>query len=452
MKVLQQRLRHYLSNQPEWVFAIFASLSAFFTYSCMYAFRKPFTLATYEGLYFAGVDYKIWLITAQVCGYTLSKFAGINYISGLVKSQRIGSILILIGIAELSLFFFSFIPSPYNIIFLFFNGLPLGMIWGVVFSYLEGRRLTEILGAVLSASFIIASGFVKSVGKMTMSAFHINEFSMPFVTGLFFIIPLIISVVILDSLPEPTLKDELLRNKRVPMNNEDRKKFLIDFFPAIILLVITYIFLTVFRELRDNFAAEIWTSLGFGNNALIFTNAEIPVTIITLGALALIAFIRDNYFALQSILSFIILGFFIVLIFSVLFVLHRVNGQVWMILVGVGLYLGYIPFNAFLFERLISTFRCVGNIGFVMYISDAFGYLGSLGVVLFKNFENKDISWVKFFTNIGIGLSVIGILLLTGVMFYLNHKYRTIKNKNYEFKFNSGESVFAVNSGSSLYK
>ena len=48
---------------------------------------------------------------------------------------------------------------------MFINGLPLGMVFGLVMAYLEGRRQTEMLAAVLCASFIVSSGFVKSVGK-----------------------------------------------------------------------------------------------------------------------------------------------------------------------------------------------------------------------------------------------------------------------------------------------
>lgn len=449
----QLKIRSFLTRQPEWAFALFVSLTAFLTYSCMYAFRKPFTLATFEGVTFAGIDFKIWLITAQVLGYTLSKFIGINYVSGLLSNRRAISIILLIGFAELALFAFSIVPAPYSIIFLFLNGLPLGIIWGIVFSYLEGRKLTEFLGAVLSASFIIASGFVKTVGKMTMDYFHLSEFEMPYVTGLIFLIPLIVVVFLLDCSPPPTELDEKLRSKRQPMNSETRKQFLADFLPAMFLLVTAYIFLTVFRDLRDNFAAEIWNSLGYGNNAQIFTRAEVPVTVITLCSLALITFIRNNYLALQSILGFILTGFVVVLVSTILFRLQLIHGKTWMIATGTGVYLGYIPFNAFLFERILSTFRNPGNIGFAMYIADSFGYLGSLGVVLLKNFANPTISWLNFFAQIGIWLSIAGICLLIVAMLYFVHKHKTYINKNkYEFELNTREPIPAFNPGATIDK
>lgn len=60
-------------------FVLHASLAAFGTYFCMYAFRKPFSVATFEGMVFFGINYKILLVIAQVLGYALSKFVGIQW-------------------------------------------------------------------------------------------------------------------------------------------------------------------------------------------------------------------------------------------------------------------------------------------------------------------------------------------------------------------------------------
>ncbi len=124
-------------------------IAAFITYFCMYAFRKPFTVGTYTGHQLWGLDYKIVLIIAQVLGYTLSKFAGIRIISQMPPGKRIAAILAFIGMAQCALVLFGLIPPPYNFFCLFLNGLPLGLIWGLVFSFVEGRRYTELLGAAL---------------------------------------------------------------------------------------------------------------------------------------------------------------------------------------------------------------------------------------------------------------------------------------------------------------
>ncbi len=432
MNVLKKNIREWLSAQPSWVFALYASLAAFLTYSCMYAFRKPFTVGLFEDLSFLGVDYKIWLITFQVVGYTLSKFIGIKYVSELKPGSRALYILSLIGIAEIALLLFWIVPQPYNIVFMFFNGLPLGMIWGAVFGYLEGRKLTELLGAGLSASFILASGVVKSVGQLVMIHFHASEFAMPFVTGLLFAVPLVVFVFLLDALPPPTEEDERLRTKRVPMDKGQRKSFLRKFYGGILLLVATYTFLTVFRELRDNFSVELWTSLGYGNDPSIFTLAELPVALVTLLSLASVTFIRSNYLAFNVILLIVLIGFSLIIISSLLFAEQWIGGKTWMILVGIGLYLGYVPFNAFLYERLISAFCYVSNIGFVMYLSDAFGYFGSLGVVFYKNFFSQEMGWVSFFGQSSLWFSSVGLVLVAISFFYFGKKHRQFLQDRHE--------------------
>ena len=47
-------------------------------------------------------------------------------------------------------------------------------VMALVFSFLEGRRVSEILGAGLSVSFIVSSGVVKSVGKWLMLDLGVN--------------------------------------------------------------------------------------------------------------------------------------------------------------------------------------------------------------------------------------------------------------------------------------
>ncbi len=53
-------------------FVLFAAIAAFITYLSMYAFRKPFSAGTFDGLFLWGIDYKILLIISQLIGYTLS--------------------------------------------------------------------------------------------------------------------------------------------------------------------------------------------------------------------------------------------------------------------------------------------------------------------------------------------------------------------------------------------
>jgi len=120
---------------PDIRFLSFSAFASFGAYFCMYAFRKPFTIATFENLDFMGVDYKILLILSHVLGYVVSKFIAIKLISELRENRRLRYLIGMILLAEIGLVAFGIIPAPYNIVFMFINGLSLGMIWGIVFSY-----------------------------------------------------------------------------------------------------------------------------------------------------------------------------------------------------------------------------------------------------------------------------------------------------------------------------
>ncbi len=69
-----------------------------------------------------------------------------------------------------------------------------------------------------------------------------------------------------------------------------------------------------------------------------------------------------------------------------------IGAPVWMVLVGMGLYFGYIQFNSIFLDRIIATFKYVSTVGFLIYLADSFGYLGSVGVLLLKEFGNTYVS------------------------------------------------------------
>lgn len=417
----------WLARQHTLWFTLIVACSSFLLYTCVYTFRKTFSVATFDGLAYLGISYKVWLVTFQVMGYALSKFIGIKFISELGINNRARGILLMVSIAGLSWLAFALIPPPFNIIFLFTNGLPLGLIWGMIFCYLEGRQSTEALGAGLSTSFIFASGFSRSTGAFLMQEWHINEFWMPFVTCCIFFIPLISFLWVLDQVPAPSPGDEQIRTKRMPMDKKARRKFISSFLPGIILFVVAYMLLTAFRDFRDNFSAEIWSALGYGNSPEIFSITEVPVSIVVLLIMGSLMFLKSNRTALIVNHVIIITGTIIIGWSTYLFEEGVLQAPTWMILVGLGLYMGYVPFNSIFFERLLAAFRYTGTVGFVMYVADAFGYLGSVAVMFFKEFGYANVSWLNFFVMAGYATAIIGCLLTFGSLIYFYEKGKSWK-------------------------
>jgi hypothetical protein len=423
-------LRNRVSKWPYSIISILAAVSAFGAYTSMYAFRKAFAAGSYAGIEYLNIDYKAWLVIAQVLGYTLSKFYGIKFIAEIKALSRGKSILILIAVSWLALGGFAMVPAPYNILFLFINGFPLGMIWGLVFGYLEGRKTTEFMAAILSTSLIFASGFVKTIGRTLMADFQIGEYSMPFITGAIFVIPLCLFVLILEVIPAPNQQDRQLRTERVAMSADERRAFLIRFLPGIMLTVLVYVMLTVMRDVRDNFEVEIWEGLGIKSNT-IYNNIDSIISIAVLVGISLLILVKNNLKAFAIIHVFIICGCLLAGISTLLFIASMIGPVTWMTLAGLGLYSGYVPYNAIFFDRMIASFNYKSNVGFIMYIADAVGYLGSISVLLMKELGDSQISWGSFFENGLLFMSAIGAVGGSlSLLYFLQSARKTgVKNK-----------------------
>lgn len=397
----------WLETTDAVTFNAYCIIAAFCTYFCMYAFRKPFYAGEFAGNLAIGflpdINYKIALIISQVFGYSLSKFIGIKIISELKRHQRALAIIIMLMWAELALLFFAIVPNPYNIIFLFLNGIPLGMIWGCVCAFLEGRTSTEVLASGLSASYIIASGVVKDVGRWLMEL-GISEFWMPFVTGALFFIPMLGFVYLLKLIPAPSAKDKSLRTVRIPMNAKHRWAFFVAVAPGLILLTGLYMFLTAYRDFRDSFMREILDQAGYQGS---FTNIEMWVAFGVLGALAMVMVIKNNKWALYTIHVVMLVGAILIGISTLCYERGIINPLLWLIGVGLGVYIAYVPFGCILFDRMIAYIGFVATAGFLIYIADAFGYTCTVLLLLYKNFVGANISYKDFFIVFSYVTSII---------------------------------------------
>lgn len=434
---MSSRIHTQLQQCSTLWFVIYAASAAFMTYFCMYAFRKTFAVGSYTDLtlWHYAIDFKTALIISQVLGYALSKFIGIKVVSEMTPGKRAAAILTLVMASELALILFAVLPGQWKLLSLFLNGLPLGMIWGLVFSFLEGRRVSELLGAGLSISFIISSGVVKTVGQWLMLQFAVSEYWMPALTGLIFTLPLFLSVYLLAQIPPPDQQDIAERHLRTPMTAADRWRFFSKYMPGLVLLILTYMLLTGMRDFSDNFAAEIWTSLGFGNTPGIFSKAALITSFIILGVISLVMLVKENVKALMTNHALIAFGTLLIGLSTLLYQWQLLDGDVWMIMLTTSIYLAYIPFNCLLFDRLLSAVRDKANAGFLIYLADAMGYAGSVGILLYKNIFDANLSWLTFLIHSAYLISTLGTLLILGSACFF---YRRLRQQPAPLVANSG--------------
>ncbi|MBC7408135.1 MAG: hypothetical protein H7339_07075 [Arcicella sp.] len=409
-------------NRSSFNQTLFASVTAFFTYMCFYPFRRAYTAATYENLVFIGVNFKILIITAQVLGFAVSKGLGIKYVSEMLPKNRSRNLLIMIILSLFCYLFFALTPAPYNLFFIFLASLPLGMVYGTILGFLEGRKTTDLLVAVLTASFIMGSGFAKSIGKWVMTSLEVSQFWMPFVACAIMIVPFGICAWLMGQITPPNQEDKENRTERKPMQNSDRKAFIKEFALSMTIFVVSYVLLTSFREFRDNFTPEIWKLLGYGNNSAIFTQTETPIAIIVLLIMASMRWVQNNYKAFVIIQLLMLAGGVLIGISTLLFQQKILSPVAWLTTLGLGVYLAYAMCNSLYFERMIAAFKKSGTVGFLITFADYYAYMGSILVLFYKNFFQKSINYLDFFIILSYFISVIYVILVALSMWSLRVK------------------------------
>ncbi|MFO0788551.1 MAG: DUF5690 family protein [Pirellulales bacterium] len=428
----------WLEQAPSSVLNAYAIGTAFVAYFCMYAFRKPFTAATYSGLYLANsdVELKTAFIISQVIGYTLSKFLGIKIVSEARRHQRLWLLIGLVVFSELAFVLFAVVPPTWKVFAVFLNGLPLGMVWGLVVRYLEGRRTSDILLAALSCSFIVSSGVFKDFGRAVLEGdqFHffglllpnplpaMDQFWMPAATGLL-VLPVILTAFwFLNQVPEPTQLDVAERTERAPMSGHRRFEFFTAFWPGLLPLIIAYVLLTVFRDFRDNFMVEVLDQLGYpyAENKDIMSRMELGVALGVFVAMALLYLVKDNRRGLLAALGIIAAGFGVIGVATVLHLEGAISGFWWMALIGFGSYIAYVPYNSVLFDRLMASTHFVGTAVFAIYLADTAGYTGSVLTLLYKDRFAAHTSRAQFLETYCGVLGVVGVVtvLIGGAYFW----------------------------------
>ena len=408
---------HKLAGHPTW-----ALIAAFGTYFCMYGLRKPYTAATYADVAFLGMNYKYLLIIAQTIGYVIAKWVGIKVVSEIRPEQRIKTLLGLLLFAEAMLLLFAVVPRPWNIICLLLNGLPLGLVFGLVLRFLEGRKNTEALVAGLCASFIVSDGFSKSAGTLLLDR-GVSENWMPFFAGLLFMMPIFLFVGMLSYVPVPTPADIASRSERTPMKSKARWEFFVKYAPGLVGVVLIYLFVTLLRSIRADFAPELWKNLGYPQTPAVFTQSELWVSlgVVVINGLAIL--ILNHYKAFRFSL-FTTLGGFALLPLAV-WGLHAGLGKFpFMVLVGLGVYIPYVAVHTTIFERLIAITKERANIGFLMYLADSVGYTGYIVLIFFRYAVPSLNSILSIFLQACIFLGICGGLIILGCHWYFSSKLK----------------------------
>lgn len=418
-------LRTAASNMPDWLFVLWAGGTALLSYSLVYVLRKPFTAAEFDGLQVAGMDYKIVVSIIQLIGYVCAKMLGIKYISELKPEGRLKFIVGSAALSEVSLVAFGLLPAPYNIFALFFNGLSLGCMWGVIFSFLEGRRTTDILASIMGVSMALSSGVAKSLGLYALNDLGVSEFWMPALVGAVAFPLLCFMGWMMTKFPAPTAADIAARTKRVTLDGRQRWQLFVKFMPLLIMLFGANLLLTVQRDIKEDFIVCIIDVSQVSSWA--FAHLDSIATLVLLGVFALLSAVGNHLRALCLIFIMSAIGMGTIAFLGAEAGSLNMPVTAWLFLQTLCIDIAYLSFQTIFFERFIACFKVQGNVGFFIITIDFIGYLGTLCLLLFKEFQAPHIDWTSFYNGMSVYIGVACCLAFAGSIIYMINKVYTVK-------------------------
>lgn len=414
---------------PDWLFILWAGGTALLSYSLVYALRKPFTAAEFEGLTVFGMDYKIAISIIQLLGYVTAKFLGIKYISELKPEGRLKFIIGSAALSEISLLAFALMPIPYNIIALFFNGLSLGCMWGVIFSFLEGRRTTDILASIMGVSMALSSGVAKSLGLYAMHDLHVSEFWMPALIGAIAFPLLCFTGWMMTRFPRPTAEDIAARTERVTLNGRERRSLFMRFMPILTLLFVANLLITIMRDIKEDFIVCIIDVSTI--SAWTFAHVDTIATLIMLAIFAMLATMKNHTAVLHSLLVLSTVGMGTLAFIGANFESLGMSTTVWLFIQSLCIDVAYLGFQTIFFERFIACFKIRGNVGFFIITIDFVGYAGTVALLFFKEYLIQDINWAVFYNQMNLYIGLICCAAFAGSIAYIvRSKAQKAKSEN----------------------
>ena len=399
------------------LFIVWAGGAALVSYALVYALRKPFTAATFEGLEFLGMDYKTATSIVQIAGYVLSKLLGIKLVSELQRRHRLPFLIGSVAMAELSLLAFGLLPVPWNIVALFFNGLSLGCMWGVIFSYLEGRRLSGVLASVMGMSIACSSALAKSAGLYLIRDLGVDPFWMPAIIGGVAFVLLVVLAFALNALPNPSAEDRAACAERVPMDGRQRRRIFLRFAPLLTMLFAANLFVTVVRDIKEDFLVNIVDTSQL--SAWAFSGVDAVVTAIILLLFLAVSLIRSHLNVLCTLLVLVLVSMFALVYVAWNYDWLALSPLAWLFVQSLGVYTAFLSFQTLFFERFVACYHIRGNVGFFIVTIDFIGYVGTVGVLVFKELFAGELDWLAFYNSMVVWLGLASCLLFAGSLLWL---------------------------------
>lgn len=430
---LPRPLTPYLESiqaTSRWRFTLFGGFSAFLCYFFVYFFRKPWQVVGDEE-WAGNVTMKEAMLVAQTAGIWIAKIYGWKFNAEVRRSKVTQYLMAAITFAELTLILLGLLPLFWKPFAMFLNGLPLGLVWGLIVTILEGRESSDAMLICLATSFIVGSGYSKNAGYLVLQ--WVEPYWMPAVVGLFSYPVFLLATWLLYQIPDPLTSEQEARTSRKAMFSNERQFYFFTQWPGLIALWGAFFTVTALREYRDAFATDIFSDLEVDRDTV--GTSETVVAVVVFAFTGCVGLVKDNRRAMQVTFTIMMLGS-IYLLFTILAGPEAMGAQWWFTSLGIGTYMSYVSYNSILFERLIAYTQIDSTVAYPMVISDSVGYTAALIVAVLSAMDETS-NALTVVINLGrlcAGITILGFSLAAAyylIAFPTNRptKHRTDSHK-----------------------
>ena len=260
-------------------------------------------------------------------------------------------------------------------------------LYGAAATYLEGRRTTEVLLAVLSFFLIYAGNLSRGTAALVLQA-GCPPLLMPLAIGAVACPISIALYVAVDRAPPPSAADVATRSKRTAMTGAQRAAFLRRWGVFVAPQCAAYALLTGIRSVRDLYSQQIFAeSLGVAEAPpYVFLIADLPGAICGGAVLLLLSRVPSNERAVFFNLGAQAASAVLLLSSTILFALKGLPGLAWQLAAGTGIFVPYLVMQTPIFERLLAVAQSEGTLSFLIFLSDGIGYVVSITLLLYRDF------------------------------------------------------------------
>lgn len=299
-------------------------------------------------------------------------------------------------------------------------------IYGGYTMYLEGRRSTALLLAFLNFSYVFAGGMWRWVGAALIDS-SVPARYMPAAMCAIGMPVSCVAVCFLGSTPPPLAHERELKGRRGAMSFEARIRFLWTSLFGISIMFIQHSALATMRSFRDSYFRELVThGTQLNSSAIVPSPSPLPSSFVPVvprpspsppasgspstspvsyllldlpGGLAMFfimiylgskkSIVLNPRSALLSFFAAQACGVAILLVGTAGYGLGLISEVPWQVLCGLGIYASYGTMGAPTFDALFAVTRAEGTSSFLIFAADGVGYVGTISVLLLKDFGVK---------------------------------------------------------------